>query len=103
MKEERQKRIRERQKEFFGEIEVHKYASLFTCDSSTHHSLISWSSQKNKNAVFIGFSGRNLRTPSRVRENVGRALIGMLKSSIRGRNVYIVKRLTGFNVRRLTC
>ena len=25
MKEERQKRIRERQKEFFGEIEVHKY------------------------------------------------------------------------------
>lgn len=26
MKEERQKRIRERQKEFFSEIEVHKYA-----------------------------------------------------------------------------
>jgi len=25
MKEERQKRIRERQKEFFSEIEVHKY------------------------------------------------------------------------------
>ena len=25
MKEERQKRIRERQKEFFGDIEVHKY------------------------------------------------------------------------------
>lgn len=25
MREERQKRIRERQKEFFGEIEVHKY------------------------------------------------------------------------------
>lgn len=29
MKEERQKRIRERQKEFFGEIEVHKYVTLF--------------------------------------------------------------------------
>lgn len=28
MKEERQKRIRERQKEFFGELETHKYASL---------------------------------------------------------------------------
>lgn len=26
MKEERQKRIRERQKEFFSEIEVHRYA-----------------------------------------------------------------------------
>lgn len=25
MKEERQKRIRERQKEFFGDLEVHKY------------------------------------------------------------------------------
>lgn len=29
MKEERQKRIRERQKEFFGEIEVHKSVSLY--------------------------------------------------------------------------
>lgn len=28
MKEERQKRIRERQKEFFGEIEVHKYVTF---------------------------------------------------------------------------
>jgi hypothetical protein len=28
MKEERQKRIRERQKEFFAEIEVHKYVFL---------------------------------------------------------------------------
>ena len=28
MKEERQRRIRERQKEFFGEIEVHKYVQL---------------------------------------------------------------------------
>lgn len=28
MKEERQKRIRERQKEFFGEIENHKYVSF---------------------------------------------------------------------------
>ena len=28
MKEERQKRIRERQKEFFSEIEVHKYVSI---------------------------------------------------------------------------
>lgn len=30
MKEERQKRIRERQKEFFGEIEVHKYVLLLS-------------------------------------------------------------------------
>lgn len=30
MKEERQKRIRERQKEFFGEIEVHKYVLPFS-------------------------------------------------------------------------
>lgn len=29
MKEERQKRIQQRQKEFFGEIEVHKYVSFF--------------------------------------------------------------------------
>lgn len=29
MKEERQKRIRERQKEFFGELEVHKYVTFF--------------------------------------------------------------------------
>ena len=29
MKEERQKRIRERQKEFFSEIEVHKYDVFF--------------------------------------------------------------------------
>lgn len=32
MKEERQKRIRERQKEFFSEIEVHKY--VFSPSSS---------------------------------------------------------------------
>jgi len=103
MKEERQKRIRERQKEFFGEIEVHKCASLFSCDPGTCCSLISWSSQKNKIAVCIGFLGRNLRTASRVRESVGRVLIDTLRNSIRGRNVYIVKRSTGFNVRRLTC
>ena len=29
MKEERQKRIRERQKEFFSEIEVHKYLPFY--------------------------------------------------------------------------
>lgn len=29
MKEERQKRFRERQKEFFSEIEVHRYALTF--------------------------------------------------------------------------
>jgi hypothetical protein len=35
MKEERQKRIRERQKEFFSEIEVHKYVfCLFSSDHS---------------------------------------------------------------------
>lgn len=28
MKEERQKRIRERQKEFFGELEVHRYVHV---------------------------------------------------------------------------
>ena len=33
MKEERQKRIRERQKEFFGEIEIHKYVP-FLCIST---------------------------------------------------------------------
>lgn len=37
MKEERQKRIRERQKEFFGELETHKYAyvpdSILICFS----------------------------------------------------------------------
>jgi len=37
MKEERQKRIRERQKEFFSEIEVHKYVFVvpFLIDFST--------------------------------------------------------------------
>lgn len=39
MKEERQKRIRERQKDFFGEIEVHKYVffSLYTLAALVSH------------------------------------------------------------------
>lgn len=47
------------------------------------------------------FSERGLKNPSRLSESAGRVSIDMWRSSIKERNEYIGRRLTGSNVRRL--
>lgn len=119
MKEERQKRIRERQKEFFSEIEVHRYAItvLLGVNRVTFFlvKLIVWLCSFNSKWLMTSFliflffvfleltwtPGKDWKMYSKWRENVGKVSISMLKSSIKGRNGYIVRRLTESSVRKL--
>lgn len=117
MKEERQKRIRERQKEFFGEIEVHKYVLSFCPVCVNTFSFLcflrSYTNHYFHFSYFIWFvvhafltcfliwtSGKDWMMRLKLKESGGRFSINMRRSSTKGRNASIVRRLIGFNVKR---